>query len=143
MLEPHAEGVVAGEEGCSGRRAHLLHVRVVQVDSRGRQLVDVGSVHVFVSEPDVIPSKVVGHEDHDVGSVRSLFSSLDEEADEEDPEGKSLGHRTRIYHCDVTLKEDRIRTRCSHTFVKMPRPVSKKKGKKKKNQRNVCTHRSC
>ena len=69
VLKAHPERVVTGEEGRSGRCARILHVGVVQHHSFGSHLVDVGRVHFAVSEPDVIPPHVSGHDDQDVGSV--------------------------------------------------------------------------
>ena len=69
VLKTHPERVDAREEGRSGGRAHLLHVGVVQHHSFRSHLVDVGRVHFAVSKPCVIPPHVIGHDEHDVGSV--------------------------------------------------------------------------
>ena len=69
VLKAHPERVDAREEGRSGGRAHRLHVGVVQHHSFRSHLVDVGRVHFAVSEPDVIPPHVIGHDEQDVGSV--------------------------------------------------------------------------
>ena len=136
VLNTHLERVDAREEGRSGGRAHRQHVGVFQHHSFRSHLVDVGRVHFAVSKPNIIPPHVVGHDDQDVGSVWSLFSRVDEEADEEDSKSKSVSHLTTACHCDDSLKaRDSYshvllplrrfseRTWPLHTRVKMRKPV--------------------
>ena len=134
VLKTHPERVDAREEGRSGGRANLLHVGVVQHHSFRSHLVDVGRVHFAVSEPDVIPSHVVGHYDQDVGSL-NMFSvpvmhrgggGDDEEGYDYDSKSQP-GHLPRDCHRDDSLKGRKDTcTGCSHVlfFVRIRNPES-------------------
>ena len=66
---PHAHRVVvaAGEQGRPGRRAQRRHVEVGELETTGRQAVDVRGVDVGAVAAQVGEPEVVEDDDHDVG----------------------------------------------------------------------------